>query len=188
MSRIFRMMVICGLSFLLSPSSAIAQNELFRTDLLIDAITTNDYELAHSTLIKGHNPDPVDNYGRTPLIIAAMAGNPDLVELLAEHKAKLNRGDKAGGTALHYAAARGHVDVVELLLDRGARINIENRQGMTPLMMASSDGRIEILQILLARKADAARRDYTGRTAMMWAQRNSRRTIVRLLRKAGIKE
>ena len=97
-------MVICGLSFLLSPSSAIAQNELFRTDLLIDAITTNDYELANSTLIKGHNPDPVDNYGRTPLIIAAMAGNPDLVELLAEYKAKLNRGDKAGGTALHYAA------------------------------------------------------------------------------------
>ena len=117
------MIMVCGLLFSQSTYPAIADTELFRTDLLIDAITTNDYELANSTLIKGHNPDPVDNYGRTPLIIAAMAGNPDLVELLAEHKAKLNRGDKAGGTALHYAARRGQLRVVRLLLDRGADPN-----------------------------------------------------------------
>jgi ankyrin repeat protein len=182
----FRMVVLAGL--LVSPVTAIAQNELFRTDKLIDSIVSNDYELAKSILIKGHDPDPVDSYRRTPLILAAMAGNADLVELLVEYKAKMNIGDEAGGSALHYASARGHVGVVDLLLELGARINIDNRQGMTPLMMAASDGRIEIVQILLNRKADATRNDYTGRTALMWAQRNGRKNIIRLLRRAGIRE
>jgi uncharacterized protein len=187
-NRVFRIAALAGVLISLWPLPAAAQVELFKSDRLIDATISNDYELAKSELIKGHIPDPVDSYRRTPLIIAAMAGNPDLVELLVKYKANLNTRDEAGAGAFHYAAARGHTDVVEMLVELGAKINIENRQGMTPLMVAAADGKIEIVQILLNSKADATRNDFTGRSALMWAERNGRRNVIRLLRQAGIKE
>ncbi len=174
--------VLCSLL----PSFAIGDTELFQTDKLIGAIISDDYELAKSILIRGHDANPVDNYRRTPLILAAMAGKADLVELLAENKANLGAKDVAGGSALHYAAAQGYVDVAELLIELGAEIDIENRQGMTPLLKAAADGKIEIVQLLLNRNADTTHHDYTGRSALMWAQRNGRTIIVRLLRQAGI--
>ena len=188
MIRVCRFIVLAGILLLLWSPPLVAQLELFKTDRLIDATISNDYDLAKSELIKGHIPDPVDNYRRTPLIIAAMAGNPDLIELLVKFKANLNSRDDAGAGAFHYAAARGHVGVVVLLLELGARVNIENRQGMRPLMVAAAGGKIEIVQILLNSKADAVRNDYTGRSALTWAERNGRRNVIRLLRQAGSKE
>lgn len=188
MKRIIRVAALAGIVLSLWSHQVVAQVELFKSDRLIDATISNDYDLAKATLIKGHKPDPVDTYRRTPLIIAAMAGNSDLIELLVEFKANLNSRDDAGAGGFHYAAARGHVDVVEMLVELGAQVNIENRQGMTPLMVAAANGRVEIVQILLDNKVDATRNDFTGRSALMWAERNGRQNVIRLLRQAGIKE
>lgn len=180
------MAILAAVLCTLSPPFANGETELFETDKLIEAIVSDDYESAKLILIKGHDPNPVDNYRRTPIILAAMAGKADLVELLAENKANLDAKDEAGGSALHYTAARGYVDVAELLIELGADVDIENRQGMTPLLKAAANGQFDIVQLLLSRNADTNHNDYTGRSALMWAQRNGRTIIVRLLRQAGI--
>ena len=63
---------------------------------------------------------------RTPLQVAAMVGDLELVELVLKCGARVNSSPTRLESALWYAASGGFVEIVELLLDKGA--DIENRQ------------------------------------------------------------
>ncbi len=56
-----------------------------------------------------------NNYGATPLHMAAQNGHRDVVELLLAKGAEVNAKDNYDWTPLHIAAQYGHKDVVELL-------------------------------------------------------------------------
>ena len=60
--------------------------------------------------------------GERALLIAAKAGREDLVELLADFKADLDKGYDQGMTALHSASQEGHLAVVQVLLKVGADV------------------------------------------------------------------
>jgi ankyrin repeat protein len=93
-----------------------------------------EYLLAKPGLLK----DPVDNWGITPLMLAASAGHAKVMEVLlaAGCDFKLKSGD--GSTALHRAAAQGHLTAVELLLAAGANPNLVDGKGKSPLELAES--------------------------------------------------
>jgi ankyrin repeat protein len=58
-----------------------------------------------------------DAVGRTPLSLAAIAGDADRVgQLLADPRTDPNLVDRDRQTPLHWAALAGHLDVVEALL------------------------------------------------------------------------
>ena len=67
--------------------------------------------------------DPVDRYGRTPLMHAAYAGYGDALTLLAGYGASAGRRDADGRSVLHWAAGRGQLDSVRVLLEQGAEPN-----------------------------------------------------------------
>ena len=50
---------------------AVAQIQLFGPDKLIEAVVANDQKLAETYLRGGINPDRVNSYGKTGLIVAA---------------------------------------------------------------------------------------------------------------------
>ena len=54
----------------------------------------------------------------TPLIIAALVGEADVVRILLEAGADIEEPDE-GGTPLHYAASRGHSEVSAMLIQAG---------------------------------------------------------------------
>lgn len=58
--------------------------------------------------------------GETALLLAARAGNNEVVRLLVECNAEVNVADNLQHTALYYAGERGFVEIVELLLVAGA--------------------------------------------------------------------
>jgi ankyrin repeat protein len=120
-------------------------------------------------MVSDHNPNQVDDEGRTGLLIAATNGNMQIAAILIKAGANLAAKDKLGNTPLHLAGERNQVEMAQLLIDVGAPVDADNRMGMTPLMVASSRGNAAIVQALLAKGANPRKTDFTGRDALSWA-------------------
>lgn len=72
-------------------------------------------EIVESLLIKGANPDKVDENGQTALMLASQFGNKDIVSLLLEHKADKTILNKEGKSAFEFAVFSGNNEIIELL-------------------------------------------------------------------------
>ncbi len=75
--------------------------------------------------------------GSTPLILAAIFGQPEVARALIAAGADMELQNKSGVSALHQACFYCRPRVVKLLLDSGARPNEASRQGTTPLDVAT---------------------------------------------------
>jgi hypothetical protein len=102
-------------------------------------------------LLKGQ-PDLVaskdEQYGQTPLHIAAFNDRVDVAKLLLANKADVNAKAKNGSTPLHLAAAKGNKDIVELLLANKADVNALDSEGWTPMHSATTWGHKDIADLL----------------------------------------
>ena len=114
----------------------------------------------------------------SPLMLAALKGQQDLVTRLIARDADVN---KPGWTPLHYAATGGHVAIMKQLLEHYAFIDAQSPNGSTPLMMAAMYGSAAAVQLLLDEGADTAMRNQLGMTALDFAKRANRPDAVRLL-------
>jgi ankyrin repeat protein len=110
--------------------------------------------------------DHANAHGETPLMMAALRGQTDMVRTLLDRGAQVNR---SGWTPLHYAASGGDPALVALLLDRGAAIDALSPNGTTPLMMAARYGAIDSADLLLRRGANARLRNQRGMDAADFA-------------------
>ncbi|KAH9918246.1 ankyrin [Epithele typhae] len=94
-------------------------------------------------------PDVVDwanVEGKTPLHVAALKGNEELVRMLCDLGADVDLADNEGNTPLHYASSWGHITIVQLLIERGCQYHARNNQGFTPSDYAYSVSTRETLQ------------------------------------------
>jgi ankyrin repeat protein len=114
----------------------------------------------------------------SPLMMAALKGQQDLVTQLIARDADVN---KPGWAPLHYAATNGHVAVMKQLLDNHAFIDAQSPNGTTPLMMAAMYGSASAVQLLLDEGADTQMKNEQGLTAIDFAQRANRPDAVRVL-------
>ena len=96
-----------------------------------------------------------DEFGYTPLHVAAITGSADVLEILLNARAL--RGihgvdplDERRQTPLMRAAARGNEGVVRMLLLARADVNAEDQDGMKPLSIATFGKRTNIQEILLS--------------------------------------
>lgn len=118
-----------------------------------------------AVLAAGAKVDERDEGGYTPLNMAAVDGDQNLVRLLADHGAKVNAATEWGATALSGAARKGDLGMVDLLLSLGANVNVAEYDGYTPLMRAVMDRHSEVVRRLLAAGASTAGRQKHGYTA-----------------------
>ena len=92
-----------------------------------------------------------DSDGRTPLIAACReAANIDvnLVPVLVEHGADVDKGDKRDVTPVHCAACRGRLSVIQYLAEHGADTLKPDVDGCTPLYSASQGGHLNVVKYL----------------------------------------
>ncbi|MBR2125299.1 MAG: ankyrin repeat domain-containing protein [Akkermansia sp.] len=109
---------------------------------------------ARSLLAAGARPDEATaNYGTTALMMAAMNGYHEVVEVLVQNGADLNLRNKSGFTALMLAAQKGHAQVVRLLLLAGADPAVTDLSNRTAHAHAATD---EIRALLTAAPAAPA--------------------------------
>lgn len=114
----------------------------------------------------------------SPLMLAAIKGQQDLVTKLLARDAAVN---KTGWTPLHYAASSGQLTIIKVLLDKYAFIDAQSPNGSTPLMMAAMYGSAESVKLLLDEGADPLMKNELGMTALAFAQQGKRPDAVTML-------
>ena len=96
--------------------------------------------------------------GLTPLMVASMEGQLDIVALLIDRKAALVDEKTPfrfefpplyGVTSLQWAAMSGHAHIVKYLLEHGAMVNYEGPRGRTALNWARRRGNEKVVAILV---------------------------------------
>jgi ankyrin repeat protein len=153
---------------------------------LISIVGSEDVSGVRQALQAGVNADAQDQSGRTPLMIAALKGNREIVTLLLDAGANPNAGDNVGETALMKAIESGNNDLLDLLLDRGADLAAKGRyNGMTALHLAASQVDVTALKILLNRNPDLNLRDSNGNTALVLAAADFSEAVPVLLAKGA---
>ncbi|KAK7239807.1 hypothetical protein SO694_00029214 [Aureococcus anophagefferens] len=103
----------------------------------------------------GDSVDP-DHSDSTPLMTASTEGRVDVVELLLEYGADVNKAGSEGMTPLGCACIRGRVGVVKVLLDGGADwrkkiFTTGKNLGVNPLFSACVNQHVDVARVLLAR-------------------------------------
>ncbi|WP_257297136.1 ankyrin repeat domain-containing protein [Endozoicomonas sp. YOMI1] len=180
---------------------------------LLEAAEDGDLASVKALLEQGADIEARDWSGKTPLFLALMSENPEVLNLFLAEGASVNARNHLGQTPLHRAGsgeavnqllawgadieARDndentplfsacHQDDLEMLkvfLDKGACVNARNDAGQIPLHRAGSG---EIAKELLARGADIEARDNGKATPLICAVSNSDRLeVVKELLVAG---
>jgi len=126
--------------------------------------------MAEALLVAGANPNTVDEYGESPITLAAANGDAGLVQRLLKAGAKANSTRWNGETALMIAAGGGSVDAVRDLVLHGADVNAADpRRGQTGLMWAAAEGHSDVVGALLEIGANPKAVSKSGFTPLVFA-------------------
>ncbi|GFY75294.1 ankyrin-1 [Trichonephila inaurata madagascariensis] len=148
------------------------------------AVFQQYFEALNLLLVRGCDPNAMDEIGYTALHLCSERGYIDLVLLLLEHKARvsfteLDLSDKALGNPpratiadepLRLAIKNGHYEVAEILLKSGANPNARYFLGAEINLISPLNTRF--LELLLKYGANPNSRDRTGLTPLMKACRH----------------
>ena len=104
----------------LKASSDISAQDVYGWTALTYSAVRGDKQMTKKLLSKHANPDIVDEDGRSILMHAVDCDRDDIVKLLIEYKADLDRRDKKGATAMGLAWAKSKDKIVALLEKAGA--------------------------------------------------------------------
>lgn len=85
------------------------------------------------------------------LELAILMERQDIVDLLIERGADVNRAGPSGDLPLAVAARRGRLEMMQRLIDKGADPRLRDRRGMTALDHAQRQGRAEAVRLLQRR-------------------------------------
>lgn len=125
-----------------------------------------------------------DQYGYTPLSLAAQNGYEAVVKLLlATEKVDVDSKSPYGYTSLSLAAENGHEAVVKLLLStQKVNVNSRDSDGLTPLSRAAENGHEAVVKLLLATQmVNVDSKDALGQTPLSLAFKNGHKAVMVLL-------
>ena len=180
MSRVqwrFQLLTI-ALAFSLGGSAIAASNAATRLGSDIDAtdkegstallvaVMEDQLAAARHLLARGANADVANRYRVTPLYVAALNGNADMIAALLAARADPNGAAPSGETLLMTSARTGVVKAMQLLIDAGARVDArEPAFNQTALMLAARSNSAEAIALLLDNGADINARTSVGETS-----------------------
>ena len=137
---------------------------------LLDMVRDGDIRGLKRLLGKdGINLEETNDMDETALILAAMAGDLEALQLLIDAGALIDATSSLNTTALMAAAQNGDLRAMQYLLSKGANPNSKKKDDTTILMMAAMLGHVEGIYALLEAGAFLTVEDVYGYTALMLA-------------------
>eukprot|EP00931_Biecheleriopsis_adriatica_P047466 TRINITY_DN27369_c0_g1_i1.p1 TRINITY_DN27369_c0_g1~~TRINITY_DN27369_c0_g1_i1.p1 ORF type:complete len:326 (-),score=73.82 TRINITY_DN27369_c0_g1_i1:56-1033(-) len=132
----------------------------------------------------GTSVNTVNNFGETPLHLAAARGHEQAVRLLVKLGAEVNvvAAEASGVQAVHVAAAGGHESLLRHLVNCKADAKARDADGLTPVHHAAAGGFDATVRTLVDMfGADAKARDNDGLAPLHAAAHKGHDSTVRLL-------
>uniref|UniRef100_A0A8C1K8Y7 Ankyrin 2a, neuronal n=1 Tax=Cyprinus carpio TaxID=7962 RepID=A0A8C1K8Y7_CYPCA len=123
----------------------------------------------------------LNQYGLTPLHVAAHYDNQQVAMMLLEKGASPHATAKNGYTPLHIAAKKNQTQIASALLQYGAETNALTKQGVSPLHLASQEGHTEMASLLLERDAHVSAATKSGLTPLHLAAQEDRVQVAEIL-------
>ena len=118
-------------------------------------------------LPQGGNPNGSTDYdGRTPLHIACLGGNLEVVRYLLQQGASVHVRDRFGHSPLDDAIKFRHKEVVKLLIQTGAVLNHTTAEMASELCCLAAKNHTDDLHVWFLGGADMNATDYDGRTPL----------------------
>ncbi|KAL8809033.1 MAG: hypothetical protein Q9200_003777 [Gallowayella weberi] len=143
---------------------------------------------AELLLRDGADPNSIGGEYRYPLFAVVVAGEVELVELLANSGADIDsREDGSGKTAVHLAAEDNHPQCLDKLATFHADLNARDEYGNAPLHLAARHGHIDCMHLLLSLGADIEAEDDDLRTPVAMAARTWQQGALTWLLEKGAK-
>jgi ankyrin repeat protein len=115
-------------------------------------------------------------------MIAAKDGHVEVVQVLLEGCADVQRTNDGDATPLQFAALNGHLEVCRLLLDWGAKVNtVGGARESNAVQWAAGNGYSSVVKLLLERGADVMLKDKHGLNTIEFARQQGRTALANWL-------
>ena len=113
----------------------------------------------------------IDLEGHTLVHWAALGGFNELIDLLVEKGAPLNKpsNNDYGPLPIHWACVHGHIMTVEYFLEKGVHIDATDLNGCSPLIVSAQYGASLCVTYLLQKGAQKFHVDTNGDSSLHWA-------------------
>lgn len=138
-------------------------------------------------LIKAHAPLDIRNqYGLTPLMMAARFSTADIVQAVVGAGANIEIKDGSGWTAIFFAIPRGEPAILNVFLNAKANVDLIDEDGDSLLAIAAEYRQTEMAKILLATqrmKIDSVNK--SGESSLFTAVREKAFGVMEMLCKNG---
>lgn len=165
---------------------------LCNTDTLFEVDRTGRTPLSiamineNAQMVKMLNFYDVGDIGRRQAWRGAIEkGNHALVRQLLHTGIKPDSRDESGRTPLSWAAAEGHAIIAGHLLTEGADMEAKDRLNKTALIWAAEKGHTNVVELLLSKGADIEAKDRSIKTALIWAAEKGHANVAELLLSQG---
>lgn len=123
--------------------------------------------------------------GKSPIYYAAKIGSLDIVKLLIDKEAYINKPDIEGRTPLFWASQNGFSDIVKLFICKNANIDQCDTKEKSPLYCASKRGHLDIVKLLLSNGADVNKSTHHNKTPLYRAAKRGHFEICKVLIEDG---
>lgn len=123
--------------------------------------------------------------GNTALHIAAIHQCDEIIPMLIEQNAQINKKNKLGETPLLCASRKGHATTVSLFLKRNAQLDAVNNKKQNALHIATLNNRETVVNLLVWHKELINIPDNKGNTPLIYAVKKNKCVIAERLLEHG---
>lgn len=162
---------------------AVEKNQTDIAELLIKKLAEKD-DTGNVLNIMGRSTNQNISIDKTPLYEASQNGSLDIVKLLAENKADLNKKASNGISPIDIAFQNDHLDIMKYLIEQGADINLTDNNGMSlisKIIVKNSKDSVDLVDYLIEKGAKINRQSNDGWTPLHEAVQAGNKKMVQLL-------